>query len=112
MGGWQPAPTPEEDPCPPEDATTPGWDAVVTRALTGDQSLEAWVRGPGPDGAAVAQRDVRVPFLARDGDPVRAYRLVGAGPRRLEIGGSTAPGGGGLFEHLTVSYDACVPEQP
>ena len=87
-----------------------GGDVVLTRSLTTDQTFEAWVRGPGPDGAAVAQRDVRVRFVDRSGNPVRRYRLVGAWPRRLEIAGSTAPGGGGLLEHLTVSYDACLTE--
>lgn len=87
-----------------------GGDAVVTRALTTDPTFEAWVRGPGPDGAAVARREVRVHFFDRHGSPVRRYRLVGAWPRRLELAGSTEPGAGGLLEHLTISYDACVPE--
>lgn len=87
-----------------------GGDAVLTRALSTDPAFESWVRAAGPDGAAVATRDVRIRFFDRHGDPVRAYRLLHAWPKRLEVTGSTTAGSGGLLEVLTVSYDACLPE--
>lgn len=85
-----------------------GGDLRLTRALRTDPTFEAWVRGPGPDGVAVATRDLRVRFFDVHGAPVRRYRLVGAWARALEITGSTVAGGGGLLEVLTVSYDVCL----
>ncbi|WP_377642694.1 phage tail protein [Oryzobacter terrae] len=87
-----------------------GGDVTLSRPLTTDQTFESWIRGPGPEGAVVATREVRIRFFDRAGSPVRGYRLVGAWPRRLEVTGSTLPGSVGLLELLVVSYDTCVTE--
>lgn len=87
-----------------------GGDLRITRPLTTDPTFESWVRGPGPGGAVVATRDLRVRFMDRRGDPVRRYRLLGAWARGLEVAGSTTFGSAGPLEILTVAYDDCVPE--
>ncbi len=84
--------------------------ATLTRPLTTDPVFESWARTSGPGGAARSTRDVRIRFFDRHGAPVRAYRLHGAWPSRLEVLGSTAAGTAGLLEVLTLSYDTCVPE--
>jgi len=80
-------------------------EITLTRGLTGDQSVEKWVKDSQFGKMAAVRKGGAIIVYDFEGKPLKRYKLTNAWPKSLEIGSLKAGDTSVLTEKLVVTYE-------
>jgi len=85
-------------------------EITLTRALTGDNSFEKWVKSAHFGKMNDARKGGAVIVYDYEGSPIKHYKLTNAWPKSLELGTLKAGDTSVVTEKLVLTYEELQPE--